>query len=478
MAKTQSIGSANVGNALSELLTYGDIEAGDALSYQTAKTIYAYHPLGKKMADKPIDMAMAKPRLITVPDGPENDLKEAFDAEWLSLNIDKRIAQTASLARVYGISSVAIMSGEEDVSTPLDFERLHNENISFNVLDPLNTAGSLVLNQDPNALDFQKSPTISVNGKTYHRSRTCILMHENPLYIEYTTSAFGFVGRSVYQRSLYPLKSYIQTMITNDMVARKAGLLIAKTKQPGSIVDNVMASIAGLKRDFIKEAERGNVLSIELTESIESLNFQNLEGPFTMARKNILEDIAAGADMPAIMLNNESFAEGFGEGVEDANQVIQYLDGVRMWLFPLYEYFDNIVMIRAWNETFYDGIRNKYPEYQDVSFNDAFYRWKNSFSATWPSLKEEPESKRAEVEKVKLQAVCSILELLRDADPENKANGWRWAVDTLNDMKVLFSSPLELDFDSMIEAAQSALDAMSNDDGGGQEIRPHALPKL
>src|SRR6185503_5172640 len=135
--------------------------------------------------------------------------------------------------------------------------------------------GSLVLNQDPNSPDFQKHAAIAVAGQPYHRSRSVTLMNEKPIYISYTTSGFGFVGRSVYQRALFPLKSFIQTMITDDMVTRKAGLLVAKMKQPGSIADNLMAKALGIKRNLLKEASMNNVINIGPDDAIETLDMQN-----------------------------------------------------------------------------------------------------------------------------------------------------------------------------------------------------------
>ena len=64
----------------------------------------------------------------------------------------------------------------------------------FNCFDPLNTAGSLVLNQNPNEIDFQKVKGIIVNGRAYHRTRTVVIMNEDPIYISFTGSAFGVIG--------------------------------------------------------------------------------------------------------------------------------------------------------------------------------------------------------------------------------------------------------------------------------------------
>lgn len=462
---------ANIGNALTELLMSPDLSPGDQPSYQTCKTILAYHPLGAKIVDSPLTLAQSQPRQLAIPKGPEDRLKEAFLLEWQALNVNAHIFNFGRLSRAYGIASLAILVEGEAASTPLALADLYKKNLSFNVFDPLNTAGSLVLSQDPNSMDFLKPVSISVSGVSYHRSRTVVLMPESPLYIEYTTSAFGFVGRSVYQRALFPLKSFINTMITDDLIAYKAGVIVTKIKQPGSIIDRAMSYIAGIKRAFIKVATVGNVISISPDESIETLNFQNLHNPFGMARKDILDNIATAADMPAILLNQETFAEGFGEGTEDAKRVAQYIAQIRSWLKPAYDFFDKIVQYRAWNEDFYKGIQKDFPEkYKNVPFNVAFSEWTKNFSAEWPNLIEEPASEEIKVDDVRLKAVIAALETLLPAiDPPNRAKAIQWAADCFNANKMLFPSPLILDYDSLEDYTPPAEQGLS---GGLKEPSP------
>lgn len=444
---------ANIGNALTELLMSPDLQPGDQPSYQTAKTILAYHPLGAKIVDSPLTLAQSQKRKIAVPKGPEERLTEAFDLEWQALNADAHIFNLGRLSRAYGIASLAVLVDGEAPGGVLELKDLYKKALSFNVYDPLNTAGSLVLSQDPNSMDFLKPGSIAVSGVPYHRSRTVVLMPESPLYIEYTTSAFGFVGRSVYQRALFPLKSFINTMITDDLIAYKAGVIVTKIKQPGSIIDRAMSYIAGIKRAFIKVAVVGNVISIAPEESIETLNFQNLHNPFGMARKNILDNIATAADMPAILLNQETFAEGFGEGTEDAKRVAQYIAQIRSWLKPAYDFFDRICQYRAWNEDFYKTIQKDFPDkYKNVPFNTAFAEWTSNFAARWPNLIEEPDSERIKVDDVRLKAVIAALETLLPAiDPENRAKAIEWAADCFNANKMLFPTPLVLDFDALAD---------------------------
>lgn len=455
--------SATLGTSLQSLLMCDSIVPGAIPSYQICRDIYTFHPLGAKIAEFPVRKAMSQKRNISIGNGPEDRVKKAFDTQWKKDRADKNIRNAMRLARIYGISSIAAMTENDNPASPLNPAKLANAKLSFNCFDPLNTAGSLVLNQDPNAFDFQKPIGISINGINYHPSRTCVMMNEEPIYISYTPSAFGFTGRSVYQRALFPLKSFINTMIADDMVARKAGIIIAKIKQPGSVIDNLMRQMAGIKRAILKEAENTNVISVDVTEFIESLNLTNLNTALMVSRKDILENIATATPMPAQMLNNETFAEGFGEGTEDSKNVAQYIDGLREDMEPLYEFFDPIIQRRAWTEEFYKTIQADFPEsYSNKSFDEFFYDCKNSFTAEWPSLLIEPESEQAKAEDVRLKAIIALVEILMPAlDPVNKSNVIGWAAENFNSMKLLFNSPLTLDFDQIEDYAKEQAEAAS-----------------
>lgn len=446
-----NINGSTLSSSLKDLLMCDGIDPGTDPSYQICKTIYLYHPLGGKMVDRPLKMALSQPRNISIPGSPESMVKEAFEREWLALGANDHILNTMRLSRIYGVSS--IVYGAEGVPTdrPIDPKTLPNLKLYFNVLDPLNTAGSLVLNQDPNAPDFLKHSAITVAGQPYHRSRACVMMNEEPIYIGYTSSAFGYVGRSVYQRALFPLKSFIQSMITDDMVTRKAGVLIAKIKAPGSIVDRTMAAMSGFKRSILKDSKTDNVISIDPTEDIETLNMQNADTAMTTARKNILENIAAAGDMPAKILNSESFAEGFGEGTEDAKDIVRYVQGVRGDMAPLFEFFDRIVKYRAWSPEFYKTVQAEFPEeYKAVGYAQAFYAWSNAFKAEWPNLIEEPDSEKAKSEDVKLKSIIAMIEvLLPNMDSDNRAILIDWAASNFNECETLLQHPLVLDIDAL-----------------------------
>lgn len=445
-----SITGPEFGNALQELLCAPDIVPGDGPSYQTCKSILAFHPLGAKLAEKPIQLAQSKPREISVPDAPEAVVK-AFLDQWQVDGCDKNLFNLHRLKRAYGVAAIALLTVDKDPNTAIDYDALWKDTISFNVYDPLNVAGSLTGNLQPNSPGFLKTVGITVNGVPYHRSRSCIVLNEEPIYLEWTASAFGYVGRSVYQRSLYPLKSFLETMRTDALVARKAGVLVAMIKQAGSIVDNVMATLFARKREVVKDAETGNVIGIGHEEKIESLNLQNVNNAMKESRSNILENIAAGAGTPAILVTQETFSAEFHEGDQDAAAVADYIKHEQEEMKSSYDWMDLIIQHRAWNPQFYQTIQAEYPEdYGDVDYKTAFYRWRNAFSGVWPSLLTEPESKAVEVDEVRLKAAIATVQVCAPAfGPINKARLFEWFADNINEREGLFTVPLVLDLEEL-----------------------------
>jgi hypothetical protein len=441
-------GSA-LGESLMSILMTDDIVPGSEPGYFTCKAIYLSHPLGGKMVDAPINMAQSQQRKIAVQDAPDEVL-EAFAKEWEKVRADEHIANVTRLSRIYGLASMIVGVEGFPSDKPLEMDEIWRKQVYFNEFDPLNTAGSLVLSQIPTSSDFNKPVTVRASGETFHRSRYVVVMNEAPIYIAYTPSAFGFVGRSVYQRALYPLKSFIRTMIADDMVATKLGLLVTKTKSPGSVITKVMDRIVAIKRAFLKEAQTGQVLSVGTEEDIETLNMQNVDGAGTYSRTNIIKNIATSADMPAHILDNETMVSGFGEGTEDAKNIARYIERVRMTMQPAYAWFDNIVQYRAWNPEFVARLQGKYPELKDRDYKDIFSEWRRNFEAEWPSLLIEPESEAIKKEDVKFQAVIALTQTLVEiVDPANRARVIQWAADSIGENKLLFAHELVLDIDEL-----------------------------
>lgn len=454
------------------LLDSDDIQPGMSAGYQTCKTIYLFHPLGGKMVDRPIKMAMNESRTVHISQayGIEQRLRDAFEREWKALGADKHIANAARISRIYGVSAVAMLVDNQEPSLAVDYRTLYKHSVTFNILDPLNTAGSIVLNQDPNAQDFQKVDGIRVAGKPYQKSRCVVQQNEDPIYLAYNSAAFGFTGRSVYQRALFPLKSFIQTMRTDDMVSVKGGLLVTKIQGPSSVVNNMMQKLSGIKRMMLKRGKTGEVLQIGANDSIESIDLSNLEKPLDSSRNHILENIAAAADMPAIILKSETFAQGFGEGTEDARSVAVYIDNIREWLEPLYDYFIRICQYRAWSIEFFNSLRADFPELKNT-YSLYFSSWINNFEYRWPSSMKEPESEKVKVDEIRFKAIVSMLEVLLpqvNTDDENRSLLIEWAQTNANANESLFPQRLDLDIDSL--KANRPQQPQGEEPGGGMML--------
>ena len=465
---------------LMQMLMQEGIAPGSDPSYQLCKEIYTQHPLGAILADAPITRAQSQERIIKVPGLAESRLIERYWKVWNDIGKEGAtvvIHDTMSRSRMYGISSLGVGEVGGNTGTTLDVNALAKSELYFNVLDPLNTSGSLVLSQDPNSPAYLKPDgDIRVNGQSWNASRLVVKMNERPIYIDWTPSAFGFVGRSVYQRVLFLLKSYIQTMITDDMVTKKAGLIVAKMKSPGSMVDQIMQFFMGVKRGQLKSGATGQVLGIGIEEAIETLNFTNLEAPYKLARENVLKNIASGTGMPASIIAQETLTEGFGEGTEDFKKEVQYLNYIRKDMDPLYAFMDRIVMRKAWTPEFFETLKADYKELRRVPFDTWLFNSIQAFTAEWPNLNEEPDSEKSKMEDVQMKSAVAVAEvMLPELDPKNKAAVFAWLAENVNEREALFASKLVLDEDALEayleENRQSAEDAMLM---GGEDKEPKA----
>ncbi len=454
------ISGGEMPSELMKLLEQEAIDPGSEPGYQACKIIYANHPLGARMVDAPLEMAMSQERQIEIPGAPEDDLKKAFKREWKrigAIGADNIIFRSMQLSYIYGISTLACnvidKSGNPDpTSAILPTDKLWDMDVYFNIFDPLNTAGSLVLNQDPRAVDFLHPEQVSVGSDVWSNTKTIVLMHEQPIWIKWTNSAFGFVGRSVYQRAFYPLKSFLVSMLADQMVQDKLGLLVYNTKSPGSVINMAARAFKSMQRLAIKGARTNNVVSIGIDEAIASLNMEHVHQAGEYSRNNILKNIATAAGQPASLLNQETLAEGFGEGSEDAKTIARYIDRVRIEMNPAYEFMDGIVQRRAWNPVFYAEMQKKFPErYAGVKYETAFRDWQDAFTAVWPNLLTEPDSEKAKASQAKLDSATKLAQTILSADPgpETKAEVCGWLADVANDEKEFYSSPLIIDTDTI-----------------------------
>lgn len=449
---------------LYQMMLCQDIVPGQQPSYEMCKLIYTLHPLGKKIVDAPIARSMAKRREIVVLDAPECVI-ERFNDTWDRLDIDTHLANVVRLSRIYGIASVAVMPPDGDTSKELTPEELRKGDFTFNVYDPLNTAGSLVGILDPLNPYFLKYSTISVMGKSFHRSRVHLELNEQPVYLDYTVSAFGYVGRSIFTRSLYPLQSFLQSMVADNLVVTKAGVLVAKIKQPGSIIDKIQQIAQNIRLNILKSARTGNTISVLPDEDIVSLDLHNVT--YQEQRHNILEAVALSLDMPSQFLTSESLAKGFGEGAEDAKLISNFIDNFRRELRDAYNFMDQIVQYVAWTPEFFETLKIEYPEeFKNKSFEEWFAQCQKTFKTVWPEALEPSKKERVEFQKAQYQSVLEtykVFEPIALEDNRTKLIGWAQA--NLSELEEIFPNALDLDLELILKQDQSGMFDEVDDSG-------------
>ena len=441
----------NISSELTKILDHEGIQPGTDVGYELCKLLWQYHPLGGKLVEKPIEMAMCKPRQYNVDTDPDERVITQFRDTWERMGINEKIKNFFFVSRCYGAAAIGVGTISTGCSSPLPTFGLREDEVYINVWDPLNASGSMVTDQNPNSPFFQEpKKTLKINGKNWHKSRTLKVFNGTPIYLEYQNSAFGFTGRSVFQRVLFPMKSFVGTMQADDLVSQKAGVLVAKIKQNGSIANGIMAAASKFKREVVKLARNSGVINVGHEDDIESLNLQNIDKALTTSRDDIISNIATGSDVPAILLKEEAFSKGWSEGSEDSKAISQYIDGVRQKIEPVMDYFEKLVMYIAWSEDFFKALKNDYPDIILDDYQTMFQQWKREFSAKWQELVDESPDKRREADsKVIQQAVALYTALSPTLDPENRATLADWVAGIVNGTQTYGDFPLIIDMEAL-----------------------------
>lgn len=462
---------SHISSELMKILESDGIQPGSDVGYELCKLLWQFHPLGGKLVEKPINMAMCKPRQYNVDTDPDERVIKQFRDTWERMGINDQVKNLFFIARCYGAAAIGVGTANNPVADPLPGFGLQEDDVYINVWDPLNAAGSMVTDQNPNSRFFQRAnKTLKISGKNWHPSRTIKIFNGTPIYLEYQKSAFGFTGRSVFQRVLFPMKSFINTMAANDLVSQKAGVLVAKTQQNGSVMSGIMAMAAKAKRAVVKLARTGGVISIGQGDEIESLNLQNIDGALNAARDNIISDIATGSDVPAILIKEEAFSKGWSEGSEDSKAISQYIDGIRQQIEPVMDYFERLVQYIAWNEDFFNALKNDFPEIITDDYHTTFHMWRREFSATWQELVEESPDKRRESDsKVIQQATALYTALTETIDPENRAQVAEWLTSIVSATQTYGEVPLIIDINSLSKYIPPVQEQQHGDNQPGEE---------
>ncbi len=83
--------TGGLGSALMHILEAEEIQPGTDIGYELCKQLWQFHPLGGKLVEKPILMAMCKPRQYNVETDPDERVVRRFQEVWERMKVNEKI---------------------------------------------------------------------------------------------------------------------------------------------------------------------------------------------------------------------------------------------------------------------------------------------------------------------------------------------------------------------------------------------------
>ncbi|ENB3514835.1 hypothetical protein ABHL62_005045, partial [Escherichia coli] len=91
--------TGGLGSALMRILKAEEIQPGTDIGYELCKLLWQFHPLGGKLVEKPILMAMCKPRQYNVETDPDERVVRRFQEVWERMKVNEKIKNLFFLSR-------------------------------------------------------------------------------------------------------------------------------------------------------------------------------------------------------------------------------------------------------------------------------------------------------------------------------------------------------------------------------------------
>ncbi|MBW5853113.1 hypothetical protein [Yersinia enterocolitica] len=152
--------SNSPGAVLAEILDSELIRPGGDVNYNLCKLLWQFHPLGGKLVEKPILMAMCKPRQYNVETDPDERVVRRFRDVWERMEINEKVKNLFFLSRCYGAAAIGVGTDSVSCRETLPTFGLTEDDVYINAWDPLNAAGSMVTDQKPNSPYFQRAKVL------------------------------------------------------------------------------------------------------------------------------------------------------------------------------------------------------------------------------------------------------------------------------------------------------------------------------
>ena len=358
-----------------------------------------YHPLMLAITGKPFLDALSRGFEYVFDDAPP-EAKERFAK--VADSATQPVIRVFKLALSYGAAGIGIVVSGEDASKPIDtgwFSQNLENGFSFNTFDSLVTAGSFITDLDPNSTEFQKVIDFSVRGKRYHFSRCKAVFNplEDPNYLQYESSAYGFVSASILKRALPALQQYLRLRIAETLLTKKVASFVIKQDVKQSVYEKISETINSFKRSKVEDLTGGDAITIGIDDSIESFDLANSSQTINALDELNMNSLASSTGWQASYLKHSMLSTGFADGSNDAAQIDKMLYSVQRFTKELFEWIDDILFYIAWTDGFIDEIANQSPDlYRGKTRNQIRQLWRTGYERKFnPPTAEQPKDKAA-----------------------------------------------------------------------------------
>lgn len=330
------------------------------LTYQECIEIYQNWALGKRVASALPNVALSVDRNVTFKDLPK-ECEEHYKKVLINNNINQIMKDFLINVRVFGMCTLFINIDGVEPDEAFSQKLINSKNNwRFSILDPLVTSGSNI-EMDPLKINYMEFNEFYIAGKVTHLSRVYTAFNDMQFYLKWIDSNFAFGSPSVYQNLASLIPQWQRCVIALERAATKAGSIIYKSREAGSILTATSAQALRKNLDIIRNMQNDGIASIEKDASIELFNLTGISEIDAIINQLNTILLMALSDTPANILLNDKLSQGFGEGSEDMKANVMLIESYReKFVKPLYDFIDKVLLHVAFTDEFIKDLINEY----------------------------------------------------------------------------------------------------------------------
>lgn len=327
---------------------YNRYVKGYKITEQVANDLYVYNSLAAKIVDAPVDDATRKWRTLLVPDA---DKKEEIEQVLDEFEVKEKINLAAKWARIFGGAVIIAIIDGEDLSTPLDIERIRPDSLkNFIVLDRHKVYSGYV-NDNLLSDNFGKPEyyMVSEQGQPVHYTRLLKFDGVIPSIREYREN--NYWGISIYTKLWDDIANAQNTFNSISNLVFEASVDVYMIKGLNDLVANSQDDLV-LKRlklaHDMKSVIKGIALDQEDNYDKKTVNFSQL----AEIDDRSMQKVSGNSNIPMTRLVGISPAGLNSTGESDLNN---YYDDVQSMqenkLKPKIDWMDSIIMASEFRTT-------------------------------------------------------------------------------------------------------------------------------